>query len=366
MRHISLSSAEARALLGDVRAEEARGGEAGAVPAYEDVPEDQMLASQLALLARQVERLRVAGSRPSRAAAASTVEAAEAGLVARSEEEDATHADNHDDEDEALLESDESDGGSEDDREASQDRKAGLTGPGGDVEDGAEIVQQQQQQVGPMLELSTSSGKRFSLYKAILPRTEAQPALLRALPGVGAGIWVFLMLRGGHFAGAVFRNGQPIVHKCFHRYVIRAKRGTIQSSRDKTGNKPKSAGAQIRRHNEAMLHQDIHDIMTTWRAHLQAAELIFVQTAAVMRSVFFGAKGEDTGLDRADVRVRSVPFETRRPTLGEVTRAYTRLFALFVHEDDESGDGGGAGGSVGKKEEERKNGMEREGRGRIR
>jgi len=43
-------------------------------------------------------------------------------------------------------------------------------------------------------------------------------------------------------------------HKTFHRYVVRAKHGTSQSSRDnKGGSAPKSAGASLRRHNETAL-----------------------------------------------------------------------------------------------------------------
>ena len=47
-----------------------------------------------------------------------------------------------------------------------------------------------------------------------------------------------------------------IVHKTFHRYVVRAKRGTAQSSKDNQGGSgPKSAGATLRRYNEAALTQ---------------------------------------------------------------------------------------------------------------
>ena len=45
------------------------------------------------------------------------------------------------------------------------------------------------------------------------------------------------------------------LHKTFHRYVVRAKRGTAQGTRDSQGNAPKSAGASIRRHNEAALRE---------------------------------------------------------------------------------------------------------------
>lgn len=41
-----------------------------------------------------------------------------------------------------------------------------------------------------------------------------------------------------------------MVHKTFHRYVVRAKRGTVQSQHDKMSH-AKSAGANIRRSQEA-------------------------------------------------------------------------------------------------------------------
>lgn len=50
-------------------------------------------------------------------------------------------------------------------------------------------------------------------------------------------------------------SGEPLVHKTFHRYVVRAKAGTAQSQHDKKGKQAQSAGAQIRRHNEAALAQ---------------------------------------------------------------------------------------------------------------
>ena len=63
------------------------------------------------------------------------------------------------------------------------------------------------------------------------------------------------MAGGGHFAAAIFSGGEMTNHKTFHRYVVRAKRGTAQSVRDGHGNAPKSAGATLRRYNEAALTQ---------------------------------------------------------------------------------------------------------------
>lgn len=48
---------------------------------------------------------------------------------------------------------------------------------------------------------------------------------------------------------------EVLQHKTFHRYTVRAKRGTAQGVRDSQNrsNTPKSAGAALRRHNEAAL-----------------------------------------------------------------------------------------------------------------
>lgn len=53
-------------------------------------------------------------------------------------------------------------------------------------------------------------------------------------------------------------SGQEVlVHKTFHSYTVRARQGGTQSSRDgrSGGSHPKSAGASLRRYNEAALTQ---------------------------------------------------------------------------------------------------------------
>lgn len=47
------------------------------------------------------------------------------------------------------------------------------------------------------------------------------------------------------------------MHKTFHSYTVRAKQGAVQTSRDSRtlGSHPKSAGASLRRYNEASLIQ---------------------------------------------------------------------------------------------------------------
>lgn len=63
--------------------------------------------------------------------------------------------------------------------------------------------------------------------------------------------WSIILVAAGHFAAAIFKGDSVVTHKTFHRYVVRAKRGTVQSQHDSSGKHAKSAGANIRRTQEA-------------------------------------------------------------------------------------------------------------------
>ncbi|KAK9908857.1 hypothetical protein WJX75_003876 [Coccomyxa subellipsoidea] len=158
----------------------------------------------------------------------------------------------------------------------------------------------------------------------------------------GTGHWVVLLSRGGHFAATIFNvsggrlsgqgkhDGPPyevLVHKTFHRYVVRAKAGGRQSAKDATGKSIKSAGSALRRHNEAALEREIQDTLKSWKERLQAAALIFVHAPSSNAAALFG--GDHPALERGDARIRSVPFTTRRPTFTETKRVLTTL--LSVH-----------------------------------
>lgn len=54
-----------------------------------------------------------------------------------------------------------------------------------------------------------------------------------------------------------FSGQEVLVHKTFHCYTVRSSQGGTQSSRDgrSGGSHPKSAGASLRRYNEAALIQ---------------------------------------------------------------------------------------------------------------
>ena len=90
--------------------------------------------------------------------------------------------------------------------------------------------------------------------------------------------WAVFMLGGGHFAGAVFRGAEPILHKTFHCYTVRAKQGGSQGASDNSRGHAKSAGASLRRYNEQALVQHVqvsskvdpsHMVNWGWRKAMQ-------------------------------------------------------------------------------------------------
>ncbi|KAK2173751.1 hypothetical protein NP493_849g01024 [Ridgeia piscesae] len=141
--------------------------------------------------------------------------------------------------------------------------------------------------------------------------------------------WAVLMAGGGHFAAALFDGAQVVAHKTFHRYVVRAKRGTAQSTRDGQGNAPKSGGASLRRYNEAALTQEIQELLKTWSNQLRQCDRIFLRAPSFNRAIFFG--GREAPLRKDDLRIRTIPIQTRRPTFHEVQRIHRLLATVRCH-----------------------------------
>nr|XP_033473878.1 ankyrin repeat and zinc finger domain-containing protein 1 isoform X2 [Epinephelus lanceolatus] len=178
-----------------------------------------------------------------------------------------------------------------------------------------------------------SAGQYLSVYRCILQGKlgdeQDAASLLKAISNKT--VWVMLMTGGGHFAGAVFQGKEVLQHKTFHRYTVRAKRGTAQGLRDSQNRShtPKSAGAALRRHNEAALVKDIQDLLVSWAEHLKEASAIFVRAPSYNKRIFFG--GRPAPLDKKDPRVRTLPFPTRRATFREAQRVHEVLSAVHVY-----------------------------------
>ncbi|GAA5991077.1 hypothetical protein JCM11641_002319 [Rhodosporidiobolus odoratus] len=199
---------------------------------------------------------------------------------------------------------------------------------------------------------------QYGVYRAILPKvggekrsspTEGEDALaeLKALQipekekeGEGEERkYTLLMFGGGHFAGMVVRLGPRMVgkgkgkekerevvvleRKTFHRYTTRRKQGGGQGANDNANGKAKSMGAQLRRHNEAALTDEVRELLSSWQADIDSSELVFLRCSKNNYKTFFGY--DDAVLQRGDSRMRGFTFPTRRPTIAELLRSFLEL-----------------------------------------
>ncbi|XP_016315712.1 ankyrin repeat and zinc finger domain-containing protein 1-like isoform X2 [Sinocyclocheilus anshuiensis] len=181
-------------------------------------------------------------------------------------------------------------------------------------------------------------GQYLSLYHCVLQsKKDNEEDLVSSLLKISNNtIWVILMTGGGHFAGAVIKGKEILQHKTFHRYTVRAKRGTAQGLRDAQNHshRPKSAGAALRRYNEAALLKDIHDLLESWAEYLKEASAIFLRAPSYNKTIFFGLIGHGAPLDNKDQRVRVLPFATRRATFSEIQRVFDLLSTVHVYQKD--------------------------------
>ncbi|KAJ0974590.1 hypothetical protein J5N97_016555 [Dioscorea zingiberensis] len=142
-----------------------------------------------------------------------------------------------------------------------------------------------------------------------------------------------LLASGGHFAGCVFDGNSIIAHKTFHRYVVRAKSGRKQSSKDATGKAAHSAGSALRRYNEAALKKDIQELLFTWKEYIQASSCIFVYAPSKNRQLLFDDEKPQLNFQEY---VRHIPLSVHRPTLKEVKRIYNQLTQMVYEINEET------------------------------
>ncbi|KAJ4956423.1 hypothetical protein NE237_013206 [Protea cynaroides] len=143
---------------------------------------------------------------------------------------------------------------------------------------------------------------------------------------------IVLLASGGHFAGCVFDGNTVVASKTFHRYVVRAKAGRKQSSKDASGKAASSAGASLRRYNESALKKEIQELLAAWKPYFDASSCIFVHAPSNNRQLLF--TGEKAHFNHQHSIVWHVPLTVRRPTLKEAKRVYSHLTRV-VHEVNE-------------------------------
>lgn len=158
------------------------------------------------------------------------------------------------------------------------------------------------------------------------------------------------MIGGGHFAAMVVsltpkmtkkagvedRAATVLAHKTFHRYTTRRKQGGSQSANDSSKGNAHSAGAGIRRYNEAALVAEVRQLLQDWKVWIDSSELIFVRaTGTTNRRTLFGPY-ENQVLTSRDQRIRGFPFATRRATQAELMRSFVELTRVKVSTIDEA------------------------------
>ncbi|WCJ22821.1 Ankyrin repeat and zinc finger domain-containing protein 1 [Euphorbia peplus] len=143
---------------------------------------------------------------------------------------------------------------------------------------------------------------------------------------------VILLAGGGHFAGCVFDGNSAVAHKTFHRYVVRAKAGKMQSSKDAGGRAAHSAGASLRRYNELALKKDIRELLAAWKPYFDASTSIFIHAPSSNRQLLFD--GDKAYFSHQHASMCNVPMNVRRPTFKEARRIYNQMTQVASEVDE--------------------------------
>ncbi|CAH8601503.1 unnamed protein product [Heterobilharzia americana] len=191
--------------------------------------------------------------------------------------------------------------------------------------------------------------------------------------------WAILLYSGGKFAGGIFDGMNEVAHKTLQHYTVRAKQGGGQSSYDSLCGGlrgSKSAGANLRRHGETAIRNEISDLLhNKWRTLLQSCQLIFLWSPKVNRSIFFnpptssssysGVYNQDVsnnylsvttdsqvssnslpdplaieacnarlGMTIDDLRLRRIPCRSKHITYTHVKELYKDLSTFDVYDPD--------------------------------
>jgi len=91
----------------------------------------------------------------------------------------------------------------------------------------------------------------------------------------------------------------------------------------------------MRRYNEKRFREQILEVLGNWSEELKKAHRIFLYGPGINWNYFFTGS---TGLNRADPRIRSVPFSVSRPSLEEVRHIHKILSTIEVKPYDPSSD----------------------------
>ena len=184
--------------------------------------------------------------------------------------DDASSSSDNDDDDSELDSDEDDDDDEEEEEEGNADAQGmslrAVTGAG----DGKQVV------------VTGADGVAYGVWRCALysEREDASAidagSALRALVDARERPWVVVLARGGAFAASVFDvrklegsgdapKAAAVEHATASRYVVRAKAGGRQVSKDAGGKNIKSAGSSMRRQNEAALEADMRTTFENWK-----------------------------------------------------------------------------------------------------
>lgn len=172
-----------------------------------------------------------------------------------------------------------------------------------------------------------------------------------------------IICHGGRFAGAIFRAGECIEHKTFHRYVVRKKQGKRQQNHLSNGGRSNSAGGQKRALMEIKFRDDTRKILFSWSKYLLKCERIWLHAPGpINESALFGTPQEQYNLYESksskeylqrclqfpekllfrlwknNPKLKKIPCPTYGVKFKEVNRVHQWLNQMFViiHQDLEN------------------------------
>jgi len=187
---------------------------------------------------------------------------------------------------------------------------------------------------GPQLVFRLGGTDReLAVSRTLFPILAEQWSPWRALHDVlrdsAATKWFVLLVQSGKVAAAIFQGPRCLVHKCFRRYTIRAKSGGSQAASDSSGSKAQSAGSQMRRQGEQKLKADLWHLLHAWADELRTCHCLLASVPKSMRPILFAP---ESPVDKADGRLRWVPFAVQKPTLEEIKRVHMIASTSYVRE----------------------------------
>jgi len=138
-----------------------------------------------------------------------------------------------------------------------------------------------------------------------------------------------ILCHGGRFAAGIFRGAQLQRSKKYQRYVVRKGQGRRQMAYSK--NKANgSAGGWLRTFHEKKLHEDIIELLSSWRESLDECETILIHAPGnVNQATIFN---EDSPIERGDERIVKLQIQTNVVNSSEVKRIHFATSMMYLVE----------------------------------